>query len=926
MAEPKDRARWPLMTVTSQVINPKSEPMTMILQPRFSLLLIVILLGYYSLSGQAPAHLPGQLLVSLLPGTSPEKLVQRSHTELATPLVLKEKIASFLHIWRYDVTPGEVFETVALNWLRRQPEVQMAQFNHILQDRSSPPNSLLPNDPLIGEQWHYLNTGANGGLFDADLDADQAWELATGGLSAAGDTLVIAVIDGGVEFQHPDLAANAWYNWGEIPNDGLDNDENGYIDDFRGWNATAHNDDISGQTTTEHGTPVCGILGARGDNGIGVAGVNWQVKIMFVAGGGDDVSVLVAYDYVLAARRRYNATNGQEGAFVTVVNCSWGVNQGQPVDFPFWCAAFDTLGSAGILSVAATANAPVNVDIAGDMPTACPSEFLITVTSLQRNDQKAILAAWGVESIDLGAYGQNVFTVKAGNTYGTVSGTSFAAPQVAGAVALLYSMPCANLIAIAKNDPATAAMWVKNLLLSSTTPNPSLAGFTTTGGRLNLYNLLEDYNDLCNPCPAPFSLSAEVTDASAAITWAEIPEYQSFKLQYRPLGQLAWTVHEGVSSPFVLPVSGICQTYEFSLQAYCQSGQASAWSAPANFTTAGCCEPPLEITLQMAGTTTLGLQWPNGAPAGSWIVRYRVVGSSAAWLKKAASSNAVTLSNLNPCTSYEVQVQSECNGVYTVYSPVFKFTTDGCGSCTQFSYCAANAGQSSGEWIASVTVGNWVQSSGNGGGGYQNFTGDQYLPLPLHPLDTLPVSIVPDFFGTPIKEYFRIYVDFNADGDFEDAGELAFDPGYASNNSITGTLKTPAFSYAGSSRMRVLMKAKNATNGPPSPCESFDFGQIEDYCVLLEPGTSAATQPLPGGELKIFPQPAYTAVTLEWPAAAGQTAQVQVWNLAGQLVLSQSVDSGQHGIQLVVSDWQPGIYRISLQTELGIWQEKLIKL
>ena len=893
------------------------------MRPLRILLLLPLLYPGFPLAGQSPAHLPGELLVSLLPDAAPEKLAQRGAAELGAPFFVRDKVATLLNIWRLETTPQAAVEVAALEWLRRQPEVRAAQYNHLLEYRGGPPNGLLPDDPLIAQQWHYQNTGSNGGLFDADLDAEQAWELATGGLSAAGDTLVVAVIDGGVDFQHPDLAANAWFNWADVPNDGLDNDENGFIDDFRGWNVDAQNDDVAGQTTG-HGTPVCGVLGARGNNGVGVAGVNWRVKIMFVAGSGSEAAVLAAYDYVWAARRRYNTSDGQQGAFVTVINCSWGVNYGQPAEAPLWCAAFDTLGAAGILSVAATANLPLNVDVAGDLPTACPSDYLITVTSLQRNDQKAILAGWGQQSIDLGAYGQNVFTLGAGNTYGSYSGTSYAAPQVAGAVALLYAMPCANLIAMAKNDPPVAALWVKSLLLGSTTPNVGLAGVTLTGGRLNLFNLLENYNDLCNPCPAPFSLSAAVQESAAALSWAQIPDYNHFKLRYRVLGEPGWNVHHDVQSPFLLSTPGLCEVYEFSVQAFCQTGQASAWSEPVNFTTSGCCVPPDEITIQTPSTNALKLTWPDNATTDMWILRYRIVGSTANWLTLETNLNTVFLDGLLACTSYEVQIQSKCNGSYSSFSPVFKGTTEGCGSCTMFSYCSANAGQSSGEWIAGVAVGNWVQTSGIGGGGYQNFTGDQVLPLELYPNTTLPVVITPGFFGTPVKAYFQIYVDFNADGDFEDSDELAFDPGYAHNGPIEGSLQTPGFSGPTFTRMRVLMKAKNATNGPPLPCESFDFGQVEDYCILLS--TASAVLAPAAGRLKIFPQPAQDAVTLEWPAIAGQSVQLQVWTTAGQLVLAQPVNGTDQRLQINTSGWPPGIYRISLQTELGRWQEKMVKI
>ncbi|MEO6039973.1 MAG: T9SS type A sorting domain-containing protein, partial [Saprospiraceae bacterium] len=120
---------------------------------------------------------------------------------------------------------------------------------------------------------------------------------------------------------------------------------------------------------------------------------------------------------------------------------------------------------------------------------------------------------------------------------------------------------------------------------------------------------------------------------------------------------------------------------------------------------------------------------------------------------------------------------------------------------------------------------------------------------------------------------------------------------------------------------------KNATNAAPMPCESFDFGQIEDYCVLLVvPVSVTETVATREGKLKIFPQPAHTAVTLEWPEAVGETAQLQVWNLAGWLLLSQSIEGTQHDVQISVNDWPSGSYLVSLQTERGIWQEKLIKI
>ena len=904
---------------------PKIAPTAMIRQLRFLLLFPVTLFGNCPADAQSLVHLPGQLLVSLVPGSRPEKLVQRGSNHLSAPIFVQKKVATLLNIWQLQTTAEARAELAALDWLRRQPEVRAAQFNHQLQQRLGSTNSTVPNDPLFTEQWHLLNTGANAGMFDADLDAEQAWDLTTGGLSAAGDTLVIAVIDGGVDFQHPDLGPNAWNNWADRPNDGLDNDQNGFTDDFRGWNVDAQNDDVAGQTTG-HGTPVCGLLGARGDNGMGVAGVNWRIKIMFVASGGSEASVLAAYDYVWKARQLYNSTDGQQGAFVTAINCSWGINYGQPADAPLWCSAFDTLGAAGILSVAATANLAVDVDLVGDLPTACPSDYLITVTSLQRNDQKALLAAWGAQHIDLGAYGQEVFTLGPGNTYGNFSGTSYAAPQVTGAIALLYSMPCANLIAVAKSDPSAAARWVKELLLDSTTPNLSLAGLTGTGGRLNLFNLLQNYSDLCNPCPAPFSLSAETQDSSITLTWTHINDYQYFNIMYRPFNQIGWIGEEQVSSPFILPALVPCQPYVFSLQAYCLTGQASPWSDPVNFATAGCCAPPGTITVQSATATSLNLVWTDNA-VGSGELRYRIVGSAADWQVLETSDNQASLTGLHACASYEVQVRSQCKGAFTPFSALFKVTTAGCGACSDLTYCAANAAQSSDEWIAAVTIHDWLQISGTGGGGYQNFTGDQAVILELHPSTAPVVAVTPGFYSTPGKAYFRIYVDFNADGDFEDADELAFDPGFAHDATMNGYLQVPAFTTSGYTRMRILMKAKNATNHPPSACESFDFGQIEDYCVLLSPTIDAAeTAVETAGQLHISPQPVRSVVRLEWPADHSENIRLQVWNTTGQLVFSRLVTDTSSSLVMDISAWQSGAYLVHVQTGKKRWQARLLKL
>lgn len=900
---------------------------------RLTLLFFATFLGN-TLWAQAPAHLPGQVLVSLHAEAAPQVLARRMENDISVPSFMAKKVSKLLNVWLLET--DSLHEQKALEWLYWQPEVRMAQFNFLVSERRSPhPNifeegifDIIPNDPFFSQQWQYVNTGANGGVPNADLDADMAWDITAGGLSSAGDTIVVAVIDGGIDLNHSDLVANLWKNWGEIPNDYADNDGNGYVDDFRGWNVYAGNDNILG-VSTGHGTPVSAIVGAKGNNNNGVAGINWNVKIMFVAGSGNQANILAAYDYVWQARLRYNATNGQSGAFVVAANNSFGINYGQPSNAPLWCAAFDSLGAAGIVSVAATANIPVDVDEVGDLPTTCPSDFLLSVTSLTKSDAKAPNAAWGATHIDLGAYGQEVFTAAANNSYAAQSGTSFAAPQVAGAIGLLYSSPCPNLIALAKSNPAGAALWAKNLVQNSVIPNTTLQGTTLSGGRLNLWTMLRDYEDQCSPCPAPFALHVlDITTQSALLKWSEIADFQTVTLYWRQAGATNWNILDGVQNAYLLQNLTPCTNYEFALSATCWQGTTSDWSALVSFKTDGCCEPPGYIWTEWTSSTEAALHWQNVTAATSYRLRVRPeAGGSWTIHDLSDANNSFVLSNLLPCIEYEAQVQTICNNNATAYSNSCFFKTTGCGSCTEADYCPAKAEFANEEWIASVQIDNWTHISA-GGNGYENFTGDQISLLQIAPQIPLDVTITPGYSGNPYQEHFRIFVDFNMDGDFDDPSELAFAPGWASDAPVSGLLAVPDFSMDGLTRMRVMMKYKSVNDpSPPMPCEMFEFGQVEDYCVRL------STEPLSTGwidakkaQLLIYPQPAREEVWLELPKGSAEGEwKVSAWDMAGRQVFSGMGKSSEHKIIVATNEWPAGVYLVKTENADNVFTGKLLK-
>ncbi len=395
-----------------------------------------------------------------------------------------ELLAPDLNVWLYefdDAGMQKADREQLLENVKYHPGVLAVQFNHHIAMRAT-----IPNDTQFGQQYALNNTGQSGGTVDADIDAPEAWDITTGGVTSTGDTIVVAIVDGGFDINHADIVY--FKNRNEIAGNGIDDDLNGYIDDYDGWDAYAMDGSIPSNT---HGTHVAGIAAARGNNALGVSGVNWGAKVMAIAGSSGTESIAVrAYQYALTMRRLYNQTNGLKGAFVVATNASFGVDFGQPANFPIWCAMYDSLGSVGVLNAGATANLNIDIDAQGDIPTACPSPYMIAVTNTTRTDTKNSGAAYGATTIDLGAPGTDVLSTVPGSSYSTLTGTSMATPHVCGAIALLWSEACPTMINAYKQNPGALALIMRDYLLDGTDPKPSLAGITVTGGRLNVYNSL----------------------------------------------------------------------------------------------------------------------------------------------------------------------------------------------------------------------------------------------------------------------------------------------------------------------------------------------------------------------------------------------------------------------------------------------------
>ncbi len=457
-------------------------------------------------------YTPNRVLVKLAPGVSKQEfsaILDGSKYEVEKVLVRRLKIVSV------KIIDSNISAAEALSAMRTNPWVEKAQLDHKLKQRDT-----FPDDGNFSGLWNLHNTGQSGGLIDADIDAPEAWDITTGGITPLGDSIVVAVVDGGCDLSHNDLVPNLWVNRNEIPGNNIDDDNNGYVDDINGWDA--YNSDGS-VPSNSHGTHVSGTIGAVGNNDLQVTGINWNIKIMSIAGSTSSTSVaLEAYGYVLDQRVFYDSTGGQLGAFVVATNSSFGIDNADcnSGTYILWNEMYDSLGAAGILNAAATMNSNSNVDVTGDVPTGCESDYVIAVTNTTRNDVKNSGAAYGATMIDLGAPGTAVLSTVPGNGTSTMSGTSMASPHVAGAVGFLHAAMTDGFAAYYYNNPGDGALLIKDFILAGTDSLSSLNGITVSGGRLNINNtaqFLQTFmaSDSLDPNP--------VTELTASTTnWYEV--------------------------------------------------------------------------------------------------------------------------------------------------------------------------------------------------------------------------------------------------------------------------------------------------------------------------------------------------------------------------------------------------------------------
>lgn len=401
----------------------------------------------------APGSVPGRVLVRLRPSVNARTWTQRGRAGRE-----ERRFDSVPGLRMIALAPGESADD-AIDDLRRDPDVLYAEPDYLLEAFAT------PNDARFGDLWGLHNVGQDGGNADADIDAPEAWNRTTGS-----PDVVVAVIDTGIDYTHPDLAANMFRNVADCDANGVDDDANGWIDDCYGIDTA--NDDADPFDDNRHGTHVAGTIGATGNNGVGVVGVNWTTrllacKFLSASGSGATSDAVACLDYVKQMKDR--------GVNVVATNNSWGGGgySRALVD------AIDAQRESGILFIAAAGNSSYDVDRGGIYPAGLFLPNLVAVAATTDRDALADFSNFGHRSVHLGAPGDGIVSTVPGGGYASLRGTSMATPHVTGVAALL-----------AADDPSRDWRAIRNLLLTSGDAVAAMGGRTLSGTRLNAMGAL----------------------------------------------------------------------------------------------------------------------------------------------------------------------------------------------------------------------------------------------------------------------------------------------------------------------------------------------------------------------------------------------------------------------------------------------------
>ncbi|MCY3414126.1 MAG: S8 family serine peptidase [Candidatus Heimdallarchaeota archaeon] len=490
----------------------------------------------------------------------------------------------------------------------------------------------IPNDASYSQLWGMDK-----------IQAPEAWDIRTDASS-----VVVAVIDTGVQLSHPDLTANKWVNPGEIAGNGIDDDNNGFVDDINGWDFANNDASYYDGTSDDHGTHVAGTIGGVGNNGMGVAGVSWNVKLMALkflsSTGGSTADAISAIEYATMM-----------GA--DIISASWGGGG-------FDQALKDAIDAFPGLFVAAAGNDGTNNDATAHYPSSYTSSNLIAVASTDSADGMSSFSNYGATSVDIAAPGSSIYSTWPSNTYNTISGTSMATPHVSGAAALVLA-----------NEPSLSPEQLKAKLMDNADLISSQSGRTVSEGRLNVYRAL---TGAAPPPPPP--TTTETFTGSVSSSSPNVVHYFNVDNTGDISATLSWGTSADVDMYLYSPTQDTSSSSVYMARAYTTSNPENLAAATSAIGTHA-----IRVNLYSGVTTsyTLEVTYPGTSTGGDTEAPSQVTGLSAG----ATSNSQIALSWSSASdnvgvTGYNIYR----NGGFLTSTTGTSYTDSGLTGSTTYSY------------------------------------------------------------------------------------------------------------------------------------------------------------------------------------------------------------------------------------------------
>ncbi|KGE87313.1 MAG: S8 family serine peptidase [Phaeodactylibacter xiamenensis] len=778
-------------------------------------------------------------------------------------------------------------EQAFIQLLMREPAVEFAEQVPVMRSFYTPNDAYANNS----NQW-----------FLAQIDAYDAWDL-----HQEGEGVVVAITDDAVKWNHEDLDGNLWINEAEYDGiEGIDDDGNGYIDDYIGWDAANWDNDpqppaYASSAVFSHGTHCAGIAGAVTDNWVGGASISFNNARIMSCKGKTDGTTGTEIDEAWGAFA-YAVAAGAE-----IISCSWG-------------GSFSLVNS-NLVSLAID-NGAIVVAAAGNDNTSIPSypaayTGVLAVANTRSGDVRNTSSNYGYW-VDIAAPGTNILSPIAFNqsSYDSYNGTSMSCPMVAGLLAHMKSY-----------KPNAANEEIVDCLLSSAdnidVVNPGFVG-ALGSGRINARAALEclDGGGGGGDCNGiALGLTITLDDYGDETTWGV---YQSGNLivsggPYEEgaeglVIQEPVCLQEGCYDLVFFDSYGDGMCCDFGDGSYfltsptgevLASGGSFEDQEVNNFCVNGSgggsgCPPPNDLHAFEVGYSHLYLDWtPVAGDAEAYRTRFKRVGQSVWTEGNWFTSSATIWANMLPCRDYEFQVQSRCDGIEGEFSNTVILSTRGCEDEYCYSY-----GTTWDDWIARVQLKEIDHETGKsyGFGDYMDLSAN------LEQGAQYPLTLTPGTDDNQQPVYWRVWIDFNQDGDFQDADELVFQQSAMNTTPVFGAINIPGNTLTGPTRMRVSMDP----NGFAESCSTGSAREVEDYTVIVNEGSpnSSSWEETMAFSVEVFPNPVRERVYVKLPKRMDDPASFVLLNAQGQVVKrwSQMEVNESQQVSLDVSELPSGLF------------------